>query len=320
MNIQSDISLSDIVYYHIGGIAHTVIDVASIDDIREALIYCRQQALSPIRILGLGCNTLLPDVKIEGAVIHMLSDPQSLAISDTTIIAFAGTVLDDVIQYTFTNNLSGLTWAGGLPSTVGGAVRGNAGCFGSEMKDIVKSVDYIDMDDASLTVQTFTNAECAFSYRNSLFKQHPNLLIISVTLQLRKANGEEMQKEKAIYAQNISYRQSHHPLEYPSCGSVFKNIVGQDKVEKIIAVWPDIRELATTKWYGKISMAYVIGRLGFAGLRVGGAQISQKHNNYISNIDHARASDVKAIITEVSKKFTQTFGFPPELEVEIVSY
>ena len=107
-------------------------------------------------------------------------------------------------------------------------------------------------------------------------------------------------------------------MNFPSCGSVFKNIVGKEKVEKVIAVWPDIKEKVNTKWYGKVSMAYVIGRLGFSGFRIGNAQLSEKHNNYISNLGNAKADDVKKIISVISEQFNTTFGFLPELEVEII--
>src|ERR1700722_15111059 len=124
MTIQTNIPLSDIAYYRIGGMAKTFIDVSSIEDIKQALIYCQQHMLSPIRVLGLGCNLLLPDDPLDGAVLHMQTDKQSLVVTEDMITAFAGTILDEVIQFAFAHSLSGLAWAGGLPSTVGGAVRG----------------------------------------------------------------------------------------------------------------------------------------------------------------------------------------------------
>lgn len=318
MHVRSSVRLSDIVYYHIGGVAKTVIDVSSVEDIQEALQYCQEQHLSPIQIVGLGCNLLLPDTQFDGVFLHLQSGHHAVKVTNTSITCFAGTELDEVIHVAFVHNLSGLAWAGGLPSTVGGAVRGNAGCFGSETKDIVSSVTFIDMNDKNFTLRTFKNKQCNFAYRSSYFKKHPNIIIVSVTFKLKLAVPLQMQEQKHIYQKNIQYRQSHHPLEYPSCGSVFKNIVKKTNVEKILAVWPDIRELSNTKWHGKVSMAYIIGRLGFSGYTVGGAQVSEKHNNYISNIDHAKAKDVQEIIKTISNKFKTIFGFMPELEVEIL--
>jgi UDP-N-acetylmuramate dehydrogenase len=100
---------------------------------------------------------------------------------------------------------------------------------------------------------------------------------------------------------------------------VFKNVKGEEKVQKIIAAWPDIESLIKEKWHGKVSMGYIIKRLGFQGLQVGGAKITEKHANYISNIDNATHDDVVAIINQIKEKFHETFGFYPELEAEIVS-
>ena len=107
-------------------------------------------------------------------------------------------------------------------------------------------------------------------------------------------------------------------MEYPSCGSVFKNIVKREEVDKILSVWPDVRELSEGKWHNKISMGYVINRLGFKGKQVGGAQVSTKHTNYIVNVNQAKADDVKRLIYEIQGKFEETFGFTPEPEVMLV--
>ena len=107
-------------------------------------------------------------------------------------------------------------------------------------------------------------------------------------------------------------------MGYPSCGSVFKNITEKEKVEKVLAMWPDIREMSDNKWHHKISMGYAIGRLGFSGKKIGGAMVSPEHTNYIVNIDQAKASDIKTLISEIQSKFQNTFGFTPEPEVVIL--
>jgi UDP-N-acetylmuramate dehydrogenase len=118
---------------------------------------------------------------------------------------------------------------------------------------------------------------------------------------------------------NINYRKEHHPIEYPTCGSVFKNITDANQIQKILAIWPDIKESMDTKWHGKISMGYVVKRLGFSKYRVGNMQVSEKHANFIVNLGNAKASDVLTIIKEIQNKVQETFGFIPEVEVEIVS-
>ena len=120
------------------------------------------------------------------------------------------------------------------------------------------------------------------------------------------------------YYENITYRQDKHPLDYPNCGSVFKNVSKKEEVERILESWTDIQSLVNDKWHGKVSMGYVIDRLGLKGLREGNAQISEKHQNFIVNLGGATASDVKKLITEVEEDMQESFGITPEIEIEIV--
>lgn len=319
MKINHNVNLSQIAYYRIGAKAKLLLDVFSERDLQDALEYIKHNRISPVYVLGLGSNLLLPDDNLEGVVLHLTGDGTAIKVGENAITVFSGITIAEVIKCAFQHNLAGLAWAGGLPSTVGGAIRGNAGCFGSEMKDIVESVSFVDLTDPGLKLQTFDQQQCQFGYRESYFKYHADLLIVSATFKLQQGDWTEMQKQNEIYQKNIEYRRSHHPLEYPSCGSVFKNISQSDHLQKVIEVWPDIEPMVKTRWYGKVSMAYIIGRLGFAGYRVGGAQVSQKHNNYISNIGNAKSADVKSIITSIQSKFNKTFGFSPEPEVQILN-
>lgn len=319
MRVFEHVPLTDVVYYKIGGKARFVVQVSSAEDTLEAIHFLRNNNINDIRIIGLGSNLILPDSDFPGAVLLMRGEGTTFEkISKNVVKSFAGETVDELIQFSFTHSLSGLEWAGGLPSTVGGAVRGNAGAFGSEIQKSVQTIEVVSLNDPELSVQTFSKEQAAFSYRNSHFKQQPNLVIVSATFALSPATEEEMVEARKVYAENIAYRKAHHPLEYPSCGSVFKNITDPKEVEKIVTVWPDVRELSEKKWHNKVSMGYIINRLGFSGKRIGGAEVSPKHTNYISNIDHAKAEDVKALITEIQTTFEQTFGFVPEPEVVIV--
>lgn len=319
MKVLENLSLSEIAYYHIGGKARYVLKIVDRNDIFQAIAFLREHKIKQYLILGLGSNVIIGDHDFDGAVLWLYGDGQSLKIIDEHMIqAFAGETVDSLIQFSFQHSLIGLEWAGGLPSGVGGAVRGNAGCFGSVIKDAIVEVEAVDIDDPQLVVKTFSTEELAFSYRDSFFKKHPNLLIISATFKLIHAGADALEKAKEVYQAHITYRQTNHPMEYPSCGSVFKNIVKPEEVEKILSVWPDARELSEGKWHKKISMGYVINRLGFSGRRVGGAMVSPKHTNYIVNLDQAKAEDVKALIGEIQARFTEMFGFTPEPEVIIL--
>jgi UDP-N-acetylmuramate dehydrogenase len=319
MIIHKDVPLKGILYYKIGGTSPLVLEAKSHQDIIDAFTYIRDNSIDKFLVVGLGANLVMPDTKFDGAIIWINKStmPYIKLLPDGLVEAYAGQTLDDLIQFSFQNSLIGLEALGGLPSTIGGAIRGNAGAFGVEMKDVVAKVEVLDTTTGE--IKMFDNKDSEFSYRNSFFKQHHNLIILRGFFTLKKATDEEIEKAKSIYRVNILYREKNHPIEYPSCGSVFKNIKGEENVAKILAVWPDIEDTVLTKWHGKVSMGYIIKRLGFQGIRVGGAKITNKHANYISNVDGATYHDVVSIINQIREKFNETFGFYPDLEAEIVT-
>lgn len=320
MQIHVNFSLSEILHYKIGGNAAYVLEISSIDDLLQALVYIKAHQIGKILPVGIGSNLLVSDSGYDGAVLWFNAKGTEgiEKKEDGKVKVFAACFLDDVIQFAFANQLVGLEWAGGLPSTMGGAVRGNVGAFGSEIKNIVDSADIVDILDPTYVLQRKNNEELDFSYRNSVIKQQKNLIVVSCLLQFKKATPDETEKAKEVYLTNIEYRKIHHDLDYPSCGSVFKNIVEKEKVEKVLQKWPDIAEQVESKWHGKVAMGYVNKRLGFSGFTVGGAQVSEKHGNYIINKKNASFVDVMTIIGAIQHRVRQEFGFSPEPEVEII--
>lgn len=326
MRIYKDFSLSEILYYKIGGKAKFVLKIENREDLLQALDFIQKEKPQKVLGIGLGSNILMNDGGFDGAVLWFCKARYQTVhgsaiklIGNNLVEAFASELLDDVIKFSFENNLIGLEWAGGLPSTVGGAVRGNVGAFGGE---ISKSVDKIEVfevrEDGEFIQRTINASEFNFSYRDSLVKKNKNWIIGNCYFKLNIANDKSLAKAKEEYSSHIDYRNKNHPMEFPSCGSVFKNITKKEDVQKIIDNWPDIKELVDNKWYHKASMGYVINRLGFSGFKIGGAEVSEKHANYIVNIDNAKFNDAYSIIEKIKEKFSKTFGFPPELEVEVV--
>ena len=321
MLVYENVLLSTILWYQIGGIAKTVLDVSSKEDVYEALNYIRDNNFSKVFVLGLGSNLLFSDDMFDGVIIRFQSqnDGQGVRLLENGIIeAFAGEFLDSLIQAQFELGLVGLEWAGGLPGTVGAAVRGNVGAFGGEIKDTFIKAHCIRLNsDNSYEEITLNRDEMEFSYRSSKVKQE-KLIVVSAQFQLRDGTPEELLAAHEQYFANVTYRQDKHPLDYPNCGSVFKNISRPEEVSRILESWGDIKEMVDGKWHGKVSMGYVIDRLGFSGKQVGGAQISEKHQNFIVNKGGATSSDVKNIISEIEEEMQESFGFTPEVEIEIV--
>lgn len=321
MNIYNNVPLSTILWYQIGGIARTVIDISSKEDFHEALKYLEEKNISDIFVIGLGSNMLFPDEGFSGVILRFLNQKDGEGIkkiSENIVESFAGETLDSLINFSFDNGLIGLEWAGGLPGTVGAAVRGNVGAFGGEVKDIFYKAYCIKvLPRGGYEEFVLDKDEMEFSYRTSRVKAE-KLIVVSAQFELKKATPEELLSARETYYANIVYRQEKHPLDYPNCGSVFKNISKPDEIEKVKKVWSDTKDLIDGKWHGKVSMGYIIDKLGLKGFRIGNAMISEKHQNFIVNLGGAKANDVKEIITTIEKKVQETFGFTPEVEIEIV--
>lgn len=321
MQVYNDVLLSTILWYQIGGVAKCVIDVFSKEDVYEALEYIKNNNIQEVFILGLGSNLLFSDEGYNGAIIRFQSqdDGQGVKFLGNSVVeAFAGEFLDSVIQAQFELGLVGLEWAGGLPGTVGAAVRGNVGAFGGEIKDVFLKAHCIRrFENGEYEEVTLTRDDMEFEYRSSRVKRE-KLIVVSAQFQLRNGTQEELLSAHEKYFENITYRQQRHPLDYPNCGSVFKNISKKEEVARILESWDDIQEMVDGKWHGKVSMGYIIDRLGFKGRQIGNAQVSEKHQNFIVNLGGATASDVKGIIAEIEEEMQENFGFTPEVEIEII--
>ena len=180
MVTRRNVLLSKILYYKIGGKARFVLEVRSVDDVFEAITFLWKNKIEKYLVVGLGANLLMSDGDYDGVVIKFIPPGRSdiHITSDGLISAFAGHTLDQLIHFSFHNGYIGLEKLGGLPSTIGGAVRGNAGAFGIEMKDVIVKVTAVEFFRDSYEVREFTNEECAFSYRDSIFKKQHNLIIL----------------------------------------------------------------------------------------------------------------------------------------------
>lgn len=324
MTVYNDFPLSEILWYKIGGKARYFLPTQTKEDLLRALDFVEKENPRRLFICGLGSNLIFSDEYFDGAVIQIakLSDssPDITVKNDAGLIeSFAGESLDHLIQSSFAQNLTGLEWAGGLPGTVGAGVRGNVGAFGGEMKDHFVSAEVLTLTENSFELNRITRDAFNFAYRNSVIKEQKNLLVVSSVFQLSPSEAPIVEKAKQTYEANILYRKTNHPIEYPTCGSVFKNISQKENVAKVVAVWPEIEELVRDRWHGKVSMGYINKRLGFSGYRIGNMEVSTKHANFIINLGEGKASDVLTVISHIQEKVSETFDFIPEVEVEVVS-
>lgn len=318
MNIKKDFPISSILWYKIGGITKFLLEVSNKKDILQALDFVKKNNISKVFVLGDGSNLLFPDEYYDGAVLRIVDGSSSINVKDNAVDAFAGISLDAVIQTALKHNLTGLEWAGGLPGTVGAAVRGNVGAFGGEVKDVIEETEALIIQNSEFRIQNLKKEELEFGYRSSMIKKNKEIIVISARFRLTPVSFDETQQAWQVYQRNIDYRNKNHPLNFPNSGSIFKNIVEKEKVEKVLLVYPDLKEKVEKDWYGKVSMGYLIKRLGFSGVKIGGAQVSEKHANFIVNLGNAKFTDVLTLIKQIQQKVEESFGFTPEIEIEIV--
>ncbi|MDD3487437.1 MAG: UDP-N-acetylmuramate dehydrogenase [Candidatus Moranbacteria bacterium] len=329
MTIKENIPLAPLTTFKIGGPARYFSEAGSGEEIIEALEFAREKSL-PVFVMGGGSNILVSDKGFEGLVIKIQST--SYKIHDTNIECGAGCQLSTIVRESIKSGLTGLEWAAGIPGTIGGAVRGNAGAYGGTMADSVESVRVVEIPIAKsqasnkfsifnfqfskkseFQISNFKNKDCKFSYRDSIFKRNPNLIILSVKLGLQKGSREESEKRiKEI----ISKRREKQPADFPSAGSFFKN----PSVKKADLLRIFESDTGMEARGGKIPAGYLIDGAGMRGKKIGGAMVSEKHANFIVNTGGATAENVMMLAAIIKTRVRNRFDIQLQEEVQMVGF
>jgi UDP-N-acetylmuramate dehydrogenase len=266
----------------IGGIAKVMIIPKDIDSLVEIIQRTKIEKLDYF-VIGKGSNTIFPDGEINTLIIKISNTLDDFCQEGNVIKVGAGFPVAKLAKQMSKNGFIGLEFAAGIPATVGGAVYMNAGAHLSEMSNVVKNVRTIENG----KLKNYNLEECQFGYRKSIF-QNNNNIIVEVEFELKPGNGISEFKKMAG---NLEYRKEKQPLDLPSCGSVFRN--------------PDNNHA------GKL-----IEECGMKGLIIGGAQVSEKHANFIVNIDGAKASDVKVLIDKIKEEVKKQKGIKLVAEID----
>lgn len=325
LNIKKNVILSSYTTYKIGGPAKYFCEVKNAEEAARAIEWAREDKI-PYFVLGGGSNILVSDKGFDGLVIKISDSgfrvsPSSSDVatrrmtgSNFSIEAGAGIDLQKLVLISINQGLKGLEWASGIPGTLGGAIRGNAGAFGGEMKDIIKSVRFLD---ENLRVGTFNNKQCEFFYRDSVFKKNSNFLILSAEIKFKKGDKDKLKKKSE---EIIKFRKSRHPLEYGSCGSVFKAVDVSSLKLKNFEKYPKFKESIKNDPFPVIPIASFIDEAGLKGYRIGGAMISEKHPNFLINFENAKAEEIMSLISFVKQRLISEFGIIPEEEVQYIGW
>ena len=311
--IKKNVPLKDYSNFKIGGLASYFLEITSKKDLLNGLREWREistdfdESKKKIFVLGKGTNVLISDLGFNGLVMH--NNILGIEKKGEEVTVGAGVLVADFLNFCIENNLAGFEWAGGLPGTIGGAVRGNAGAFGGETKDSVKEVTSFNLE--TLSQISRDSRECNFGYRFSVFKSSAGFkeIILSVVLKLKT---REKNFIKQSIQEKIDYRIARHPLEYPNIGSIFKNIAYESLSPELKTEW---REYIKNDPFPVIPAAKIIFLGGLKEKRVGDAKISEKHTNFIINLGSATSKDVKELIEEVKKDIYDKFGLNLEEEI-----
>ena len=298
-HVKQGALMSKYTTFHIGGPVQFLLEVSETDKLVAVLNWLTGEGI-PYFILGGGSNLLWQDDEWEGVVIKVSSIKYQ--VSSTAIEVDSGVSLSKLVVLAVQNSLSGLEWAAGVPGTVGGAVRGNAGAMVSDTASSLLKVEvWRDGEVIQLNPE-----ECGFGYRGSNFKHNQDVIL--------RAWYKTMPGDKTRLMQTIQgyikQRNGHYP-PFPSAGSFFKNIDFKN--------WPgELSKLPETfKQKEQVPVGWINEQNDLKGYTVGGAMVSKEHGNFLINPKGATQADVLAIVEEVKQRAYTNFGVTLEPEVNI---
>lgn len=271
--------------FKIGGKADIFVKLRNTKQIEELLNLCKSKNI-PIKVIGNGSNILVKDTGIRGIVAKICTNSYEF-LDEETIRVDAGMLNSKVSRILLENGLMGFEFASGIPGTIGGAVKMNAGAYGSQMSDVVIRTKYIDLED--MQIKEINKEEHKFEYRKSIFSTTKRI-ILDTTLKLTKADKKQIQEK---INQNNESRKTKQPIDKPSAGSTFKR--GEDFIT-----------------------AQLIDECGLKGYTIGGAQVSTKHAGFVVNTGNATASDVINLMELIKKQVQEKFNKNIDLEIEII--
>jgi len=329
LNIQKNVKLSEYSTFKIGGEAKEFVEVKNEKEFLEVINYVKENNLK-FFILGGGSNVLFDDRGFEGIIIK-ISAPSprraqqggpALGWQDTSLEFWAGYSLSSLVNFARDNNLTGLEWAVGIPGTIGGAVRGNAGAFGGAMADVIAEVKAYDTSE--LKVVNYELKNCDFGYRDSIFKKNPELVIVSAKIKLEKGDKEKIKEKMKEILKKRSIKQ---PKDWiGSAGSFFKNpIVEDEKLRKKFSAqggpasgWE--KKMKSRISDKRISAGWLIEEAGLKGEKFGNISVSDTNANFLINSGSGTMEEVLMAASIIKQKIRDKFGIEIQEEAKIVYY
>jgi UDP-N-acetylmuramate dehydrogenase len=257
-------------------------------------------------IIGGGTNLVVSDAGYDGVILRFTGS--NIQRTGVRLAVESGAVLQDVVDYSIAAGLKGIQTLTGIPGYLGGAVYGNAGAYGHSMHELIESVRFTDGEQ----VREFDNAACEFSYRESIFKDQKDWIILSSTLRFGEGDPAEL-KQTADEIRAI--RDAKYPPTMKCAGSIFKNVFFADIPAAAQGEVPPklVRD-------GKIPSAWFLEQVEAKGMRRGDIQVATYHANLIYNDGEGKSADLVVIVEELKRRVRARFGFDLEEEVQYVGF
>jgi UDP-N-acetylmuramate dehydrogenase len=359
MFLEENKLLAPLTTFKIGGPARYFVAIKSMNNTKEAIEFAKKNGLKTFVLAG-GSNLLVNDNGFDGLVIKPEinftriikgKNSRDIRLNSRRIRGIiveigAGKLMPELVSEMCNLGYKGLEQAGGLPGTLGGAIRGNAGCFGWEIKNNILEVQAINLKNKKIKIFTnrriartirlaspsarfagtsarrairkgrtdTDNMDCNFSYRDSYFKKNPEWLILSAKMIFKKENKDELLK---LMRGKINYRKKFQPLEFPNAGSIFKNFPLTQATKELKQLAEENKVIKTDP-FPVIPAAFIIDQCNLKGKQMAGAKISAKHPNFIINFNNAQSQDVIDLINFVKNVVYKKFKIILEEEIQII--
>jgi UDP-N-acetylmuramate dehydrogenase len=303
LHLYVNASLARSTRFEIGGPARALVDADDENALAQGWSAIEESGW-PRTVIGGGTNLIVNDDGFPGAVLRYAA--KQIEFDGPVVRVAAGAVLQDLVNASIARGLRGMETMTGIPGWVGGAIYGNAGAYGHSIQERVEGVRFFD----GREFHEIGNAQCEFRYRESIFKRNKDWIIVSATLCLEDARGEDL---VAAAESILKIRNAKYPPEMRCAGSIFKNLLLADLPEQVRVRVPGavIRE-------GKVPSAYFLEQARAKGLTDGAIQVADYHANLIYNTGGGTARQLRTMICELKRRVLEEFGIELEEEVQYV--
>jgi len=304
-DISEAVPLSQHTRFGIGGPARYFVEAPSEEALAEALRTIQQSGL-PHVVIGSGTNLIVSDDGFDGFVLRFTA--AAIEQAGMCLRVEAGSVLQDLVDYSVNHGLRGLETMTGIPGTVGGAIYGNAGAYGRSICESIRQVRFFD----GATIRALDLEACQFHYRESIFKKNRNWVILSADLTLESAPVADLARAAD---EILTVRNKKYPPTMKCAGSIFKNLILDELAPSVRARVP-----AAVVREGKVPSAWFLEQVGAKGLRNGDIHVADYHANLIYNAGAGTAAQVREVIDNLKSSVSAMFGLELEEEVQYVGF